>query len=105
MTGTRLDLLTRMHEQDPADAFCRYAIAQEHAKAGRTDEALHWFDATLEADADYCYAFFHKAKVLQAAGRVDDAITTLRTGLDRARASGDGHAAGEISGLLTELGA
>ncbi len=105
MAGTRLELLTRMHEQDPGDAFCRYAIAQEHAKAGRTDEALRWFDATLESDRDYCYAFFHKAKVLQTAGRLDDAIATLREGLERARACGDGHAVGEISSLMSELGA
>lgn len=103
MTGTRLELLTRMHEQDPGDAFCRYAIAQEHAKAGNTDEAIRWFDATLEADGDYCYAFFHKAKALQDAGRIDDAVATLRSGLDRARSCGDSHAASEINGLLVEL--
>jgi tetratricopeptide (TPR) repeat protein len=99
----RLAQLERMVAADPGDVFCLYALAQEWAKRGVTEQALAWYDRCLAADPDHCYAYFHKARVLEDAGRVDEAIAALTTGLGRARAVGDGHAASEIAGYLDQL--
>ena len=99
----RIELLQRMLEEDPRDAFCRYGMAQEYLKAGNIDEALRWFDKTIETDADYCYAYYHKARALEQAGRVEEAAAVLRVGLERAKASGDSHAASEIQAFLDQL--
>lgn len=92
-----------MVESDPSDAFCLYGLGQEYARRGKLDEAIAWYDRCLASDPDQCYAYFHKARALEQAERVDDAIATLRTGLDRARRSGDAHAASEIAGYLDTL--
>lgn len=99
----RLDLLRRMLESDPRDAFCRYAMGQEHASRGEREEAIRWFDRTIEVDPDYCYAYFHKARIQAESGRKAEAVQTLQAGLARARACADTHAAGEISAMLDEL--
>lgn len=99
----RLVQLLKLVEADPSDAFCLYGIAQEYARRGSVDEAVAWYDRCLAVDRDYCYAYFHKARALDDAGRTADAIAALRLGLDRARVSGDAHAASEIAGYLDQL--
>ena len=102
-TGERIALLRKMLEAEPKDAFCLYSMGQEHAKQGALLEAVQWYDRTLEADPDYCYAYFHKARALEQLGKVDDAAATLRSGLEHARSCGDSHAASEIASYLDAL--
>jgi tetratricopeptide (TPR) repeat protein len=93
----------RMLEQDPSDAFCLYGIAQEHASAGRFDEAVTWFQRTIQTDPAHAYARFHLAKALERKGDVASAIAALREGLSVARNAGDTKAANELAGYLDEL--
>jgi tetratricopeptide (TPR) repeat protein len=102
-TGERIALLQKMLDAEPTDAFCLYSMGQEHAKQGALMEAVQWYDRTLAADADYCYAYFHKARALEQLGKVEEALTTLRSGLDHARRCGDSHAASEIASYLDTL--
>ncbi len=99
----RLAQLMRLLESDPSDAFCLYGIAQEHAKAGRHEEAVGWYDRTLASDPAYCYAYFHKARSLEELDRIDDACAALRAGVDAARTAKDGHALSEIRAYLDQL--
>ncbi len=101
---SRLEQLHKLRAADPADADVPYMIAQEHAKTGEHAEAVRWFDECLSADPAYHYAYFHKARSLEAAGDVDDARATLRDGFERARDAGDDKAAGELSEYLASLG-
>lgn len=100
----RLDKLLAMLEREPNDAFCLYGIAQEHAKAGRHDVAVQWYDRALAADSDSAYAYFHKARSLQELSKVDDALTTARAGMQAALRAKDSHAHAELAALLDELG-
>ena len=93
----------RMLEQDPSDAFCLYGVAQEHASAGRLEEAVAWFHRTIAADPGHAYARFHLAKALERAGDVPGAVSALQEGLRVARASGDAKAANELASYLDEL--
>jgi len=101
---SRLQQLLKLHEVDPSDADVLYMLAQEHATRGEHAEALAWFDRCVDADGAYCYAYFHKARSLEALGRVPEAIETLRRGLGAAVAAGDAKAQGEIAGYLEALG-
>jgi hypothetical protein len=47
----------------------------------------------------------HCGIALREAGRTDEAKKTLQDGLQVAQRIGNGHAAGEISGILQEMGA
>jgi|688.fasta_scaffold1751004_2 tetratricopeptide (TPR) repeat protein len=101
--GDRLARLLALLESEPGDAFCLYGVAQEHARAGRHEEALAWYDRSLAADPDSGYAYFHKARSLEELDRVADACAALRAGAEAARRSGDSHALAEIRGYLDQL--
>jgi Putative Zn-dependent protease, contains TPR repeats len=93
----------KMLEKEPGDAFLLYGVAQEYAKLGQTDKAVEYYDRCLAADPHYCYAYFHKARALQDAGREQEAAAVAREGLNVARRVNDNQAASELAGLLDEL--
>jgi tetratricopeptide (TPR) repeat protein len=99
-----IDSLLKLLQAEPNDPFLLYGVAQEHAKLGHTDKALEFYDKCLAVDPNYCYAYFHKARALQDAGRDSEAAAVARDGLAAAKRAQDGHAASELSGLLDELG-
>ena len=68
------------------------------------DEAITWLDRTLAADAKYCYAYFQKAKMLDAKGDSAAAVAVLKEGIQAAQRAGDGHAAEEMMGLMETIG-
>lgn len=103
-TSSRLQKLQRLLAAEPNDPFCLYGIAQEHAKLGEIEPALEWYDRTVAADPGHAYARFHKARLLEGLGRIDEARTTLREGLEAARGAGDAKAMSEIAGALEALG-
>ena len=100
----RLTKLTKLYEADPNDPFLTYGIALEHGKLGAYDEAITWLDRTLAADAKYCYAYFQKAKMLDAKGDSAAAVAVLKEGIQAAQRAGDGHAAEEMMGLMETIG-
>ena len=103
----RLDQLTKLHQADPTDAFCTYGIGLEYAKAGQANQAVQWMDKTLAIDPHYCYAYYHKAKILSENAKVDQAREVLRTGIAVAEKLGtrdSTHAAKEMATLLNVLG-
>lgn len=101
----RLEQLKRLLHAEPEDAFTLYAVAQEYACRGEHERALEYYDRTIAADANYLYAYFHKARSQEATDDIAGALATLREGLDRATLVGDAHAAGELAGYIDSLDA
>ena len=99
----RLSQLKALLEQEPDDPFCLYSIAHEYAKAGDFPTAIEYYDRTIEADADYCYAYYHKARALKELGDDEAVKATLQTGLARAKACGDAKAESEITLYLDSV--
>jgi len=97
--------LQRLLDKSPNDPDLLYGLAMEHAKAARTDEACAHFDRCLAADPTYCYAYYHKARALEAAHRITEALATLRAGLTAAKAARDNHALSELTAYLDDLDA
>lgn len=98
-----IEQLQRLLDLEPDDAFLIYGIAQEHLKAEQYPEAIEWFDRTLAADPDHCYAYFFKARALDAGGANADALTVCDAGIANAQRVGDTKAYSELSGLKDEL--
>ncbi|MEM9065135.1 MAG: tetratricopeptide repeat protein [Planctomycetota bacterium] len=98
-----IDQIRSMLESDPDDAFLRYALAQELAKAGEHDEAIAEYDRVIAIDAHEHYAYFHKARSLEACGEIEQAIATLEAGLNIATADAEQKAASEIAGYINQL--
>jgi tetratricopeptide (TPR) repeat protein len=99
----RLSQLRNLLESDPHDAFCMYGIAMEHAKSGLHQEAIAWFDKTIETDPAYCYAWYHKARCQYDAGDQVGATKTLEDGITHAQEVGDQHAVDEMGELYKSM--
>lgn len=99
----RREKLEQMLARQPEDPFLHYGLAMEFIKEGDVAAALARFDRTLNIDADYVAAYFHKGNALAGAGRIDEARETLRAGMEAARRKNDTHAEGEMQGLLDSL--
>jgi tetratricopeptide (TPR) repeat protein len=101
----RIEKLRRLLESEPNDPFCLYALAQEHAKAGDHEEAMRFFDRVIAIEPGHGYAFFHKARSLEAMGRKSEAAEVLRQGLAAVSPQADAKAARELEEYLQSLGA
>lgn len=98
-----IEALEKLLQADPKDAFILYGLAHEHAKLGKHPTAIEFYDRCIGEDPAYCYAYYHKARSLQAMERIDDAVKTVNEGIKQARGSNDGHAVSELQALLMEL--
>ncbi|TVQ33172.1 MAG: hypothetical protein EA376_03735 [Phycisphaeraceae bacterium] len=100
---SRIEKLKSLLETTPDDAELHYMLAQEHAKEGDHLAAAEWYDRCLARAPEHCYAYFHKARSLEALGDLAAARATLKEGLEKARTAGDSKAEGEIEGYLDTL--
>lgn len=98
----RMAQLEALLADDPADAELRYFLAMEYVSAGdeptAADELLK-----LTHTTDYVPAFLQAGQVLNRVGRDAEAADALRRGIVVAKRVGDGHAEGEMAGLLATL--
>ncbi len=98
-----IEQINKLLAKEPDDAFLNFALAMELAKNGRAAESIAQFDRVIALDPNYTAAYFQKARTLIATGDIEPAKAALRTGIDRAQAIGNAHAAGEMSELLASL--
>ena len=68
------------------------------------DRSLEIFGTLMQQQPPYVPAFFMSAQQLSRLGRVNEARTNLRNGIEQARSQNDLHAAGEMSEFLASLG-
>jgi len=98
----RMAQLEALLAAEPNDPELRYFLAMEYMSAG--DEAaaaakLH----ELTVDSDYVPAFLQAGQVFARLGKIEEACTALRQGIEHARRQGNAHAQGEMEGLLSSL--
>ena len=99
----RIDTLLQFLDDDPADAFTRFALAQEYVKRGDLGDGLRYYEALAQDQPSYVGTYYHLAKLYARLDRPDDAAETIATGVEQATATGDAHARGELQALLIEL--
>jgi len=103
MSQARIDAMTQFVKQRPADPFPHYALALEFKNAGRGDEAVTTFEALVEKHPGYVPSYLMFGGLLRDLGRAEQAKAVVRRGIEAAQASNNGHALGELQGLLAEL--
>jgi predicted Zn-dependent protease len=99
----RVAALTQILEQDPTDAFARYALALEHASRGDAASAVRQFDLLLAQHPDHIAGHFMAAQTLYREHRVTEAIAHLQTGIACAQRAGDAKALSEMQAMLDEI--
>jgi len=90
--------------EDPADTFLRYGLAMQCLREGDVEEGRQRLLALIaDHPDDQVAAYQQLGQSYAESGEAGPAVETLRRGIDRARARGDWHAAGEMEGLLAQL--
>ena len=56
---SRVATLMEILDQNPNDAFARYALGLEYSGGGETDAALNHFKLLLASHPDYTNGYFH----------------------------------------------
>jgi tetratricopeptide (TPR) repeat protein len=93
-----------MLADDPRDTFLRYSLALELSKEGDHDRSLAGLGELTRDTPPYVPAFFMAGQQLTRLGRIEEARSVLRDGIEEARRQGNQHAAGEMSEFLANLG-
>jgi hypothetical protein len=102
---SRREKIEAMLVDDPSDVFLRYSLAMELDKDDDHDASLAKFAELTRENPPYVPAFFMAGQQLVRLGRLGEARSFLREGIEAARVQGDSHAAGEMSEFLASLGA
>lgn len=99
----RAEMLRKMLEKDPDDAFSRYALAMEDAKAGRAEEALAGYAEVVRRNPTYVPAYQMAGQLLMEEGRYPEARGWLERGVAVADEAGNSKASSEMGDLLSEV--
>ena len=104
MANERLQRLLQLLKDSPGDEFLLFAIAKEHEKYGREEEALQWYLKLREESPAYIGTYYHLGKLYERLGQPADAFRTYQTGMKTAQQAGDQHALSELAGAKLALG-
>lgn len=91
--------------EDPADTFLRYGLALQCLREGDTEEGRQRLLALIaDHPDDQVAAYQQLGQSYLEGGEHERAAETLGTGIAKAQARGDAHAAAEMQGLLAIIG-
>jgi Tfp pilus assembly protein PilF len=99
----RLETLLKLLENEPHDAFTRYAVALEYMGEGRVSEAGKELSAIISSNPDYLAAYYQYGKVLEEQGDIETAEEIYRSGLALAEKQNDLHTRSELQEALDNL--
>jgi thioredoxin-like negative regulator of GroEL len=101
---TRREKLEALLADEPGDVFLRYGLALELDKEGDHEASLARLSELQVHQPPYVPAFFMAGQQLLRLGKIEEARSALRQGIEEARRQNNSHAAGEMSELLASLG-
>ncbi len=97
-------MLEQSLAEDPDDAFLRYGLAMQCLRDGDIEEGRQRLQSLIADDPDRQVAAYQQlGQSYVESGESGAAMTVLSTGLAKARAAGDWHAAAEIQQLIESL--
>jgi hypothetical protein len=99
----RLELFDKLIAGGSRDPFHHYARALELRSLGRREEALEAMARVTDEFGDYVPSYLMAAQLAAELGQGERARGLAQTGLERAKQSGNDHAATELEALLAGL--
>ena len=103
MSTDRLEQLRGMLDEEPNDAFIRYAIALELKRAGKMEEAASDLERLLIADPKYIACYYQFALILIDLGRAVEAMHACEAGALQCIVTGDRKARAELLELKNAI--
>lgn len=103
--SARRKMLEESLAEDPSDSFLRYGLAMQCLREGEIAEGRERLKALIADHPDEQIAAYQQlGQSYLEGGEADEARRILALGVAKARARGDWHAAGEMEGLVAQLG-
>jgi thioredoxin-like negative regulator of GroEL len=97
-------MLEQSLSEDPNDAFLRYGLALQCLREGDVEEGRQRLRSLIADDPDRQVAAYQQlGQSLADTGEAEAARAILATGITKARAAGDWHAAAEMEQLIESL--
>ncbi len=103
MGRDRLSRLLEFLEEDPDDAFTRFALAQEYARRGDLGIAREYYEGLITTTPDYLGTYYHLGKLHIRLGDRKAAAAIFRSGIDVAARAGFGRDLEELREALRHL--
>lgn len=102
MQNQRLAKLLEYLNEDPHDAFTKYAIALEYISVDK-EKALEYFTKLTIENPDYIGTYYQLGTLLSALNRKEEAEKFYKKGIDVASQQKDMHALAELRSALNKL--
>jgi Tfp pilus assembly protein PilF len=100
---SRLDQLLLMLNEEPQDAFLRYAVAIEYASAGNTYEAISRIESLITDLPEYLGAYYQLGQLYEQITENEKALEVYRRGAVLAKNQGNTKTLGEINTAIVLL--
>ena len=99
----RIERILEFLKASPEDNFLKHGLALEYIKIGENAKAETLFTEILTASPDYIGSYYHLAKLLEAGGNQEAAISWYEKGMAAAKAAGDQHSYNELQSAREDL--
>ncbi len=103
MEAARIESLEQTLQDNPDNAFARYALALELVNSTHPEEAWPHFEHLLARNPEYAATYFQAGMYLAKLGRSADAREIFKKGIEVTGPQGDQHAQRELMAALDDL--
>ncbi|MCB0514867.1 MAG: hypothetical protein R2798_08190 [Chitinophagales bacterium] len=90
-------------ENEPDNAFLRYALAMEYVQKKEDDNALAQFELLQKAQNNYLPMYYHLAKLWERKQNPQQALAIYEQGISLAKAQNNTHALAELQNAYNLL--
>ena len=98
----RLSKLLQFLDEDPGDAFTRFALAREYQKLGQVEKAVPVFEKLVRDQPAYIGTYYHLGKLYLTLDQKAHAVEIFRKGIAEAQKQRDMHALSELQDALMQ---
>jgi Flp pilus assembly protein TadD len=100
LDNERVQFLRSSIDVNPDDAFARYGLAVELARAGEANDAWEHFRYLLDHHPDYWATYYQAGMLLADRGRTEEARQVFSRGIEVTERLGQKHALSELQAAL-----
>ena len=103
MSGSRIDSLKQMLENDPEDNFAKYALGLEYMSLNELEMAKEIFESLRLTNPKYSATYYQLGKVYEMLGDNQLARKVYEQGVFVTTQQGDDHARSELEQAVNDL--
>lgn len=103
MNNNRLKQLHDFLDKSPNEPFILFALAKEYEKLKDFDNAIKYYEISIQADENYVGTYYHLGKINEVLNNFQKAISIYENGIKIAKKIGDTHSLSELIAAKMEI--